>query len=126
MEGDEIEDEGFGFSRNYFLAKELKGSKESTRKLSDIELVDEQELRAAASSIESKHENEVFSLLNGHKNSYPKWVFDLRHIFPQWFGSLMCGFGLLMYGFGSKKALFEDFASAALAETAVFVINGYL
>lgn len=38
-EGDEDE---FGFSRNYFLAKELGGSgKKSTRKLSDIDLADE-------------------------------------------------------------------------------------
>lgn len=37
-----------------------------------------------------------------------------------------CGFGLLMYGFGSKKALIEDFASAALTEYSVLVINGYL
>jgi hypothetical protein len=31
-----------------------------------------------------------------------------------------------MYGFGSKKALIEDFASTALTEYCVFVINGYL
>lgn len=37
-----------------------------------------------------------------------------------------CGFGLLMYGFGSKKALIEDFASTALTEYSVIVINGYL
>ena len=37
-----------------------------------------------------------------------------------------CGFGLLMYGFGSKKALIEDFASTALTEYSVVVINGYL
>ncbi|KAL7225053.1 hypothetical protein ACSBR1_020359 [Camellia fascicularis] len=37
-----------------------------------------------------------------------------------------CGFGLLMYGFGSKKALIEDFASTELIECGVVVINGYL
>lgn len=31
-----------------------------------------------------------------------------------------------MYGFGSKKALLEDFASTALTEYSVVVINGYL
>lgn len=31
-----------------------------------------------------------------------------------------------MYGFGSKKALIEDFASEALTEHSVVVINGYL
>ncbi|KMS98860.1 hypothetical protein BVRB_3g068370 [Beta vulgaris subsp. vulgaris] len=37
-----------------------------------------------------------------------------------------CGFGLLMYGFGSKKTLIEDFASTALTEYSVLEVNGYL
>ncbi|XP_050267210.1 origin of replication complex subunit 2 [Quercus robur] len=110
------EEEEFGFSRNYFLAKELGSSgKKSARKLSEINLVDEQELRAAASNIEPKHEKEVVALMNSYKSLYSKWVFELR-----------CGFGLLMYGFGSKKALIEDFASMALTDYSVVVINGYL
>ncbi|KAJ4704720.1 Origin recognition complex, subunit 2 [Melia azedarach] len=110
------EEEEFGFSRNYFLAKDLASSgKKSTQKLSDIDLVDEQELRAAASNIEPKHEKEIVSLMNSYKSLYSRWVFELG-----------CGFGLLMYGFGSKKALLEDFASTALAESSVVVINGYL
>ncbi|KAJ8526242.1 hypothetical protein K7X08_028719 [Anisodus acutangulus] len=36
-----------------------------------------------------------------------------------------CGFALLMYGFGSKKALVEDFATRSLTEYSV-VVNGYL
>lgn len=36
------------------------------------------------------------------------------------------GFGLLLYGFGSKKALIEDFASTTLTGYSVLVINGYL
>ncbi|KAG6674733.1 hypothetical protein I3842_15G059600 [Carya illinoinensis] len=117
VEDEELEEEEeFGFSRNYFLAKELGGSgKKSTRKLSEIGLVDEQELRAAASNIEPKHEKEIVALMNSYKSMYPKWVFELR-----------CGFGLLMYGFGSKKSLIEDFASTALTEYSVVVINGYL
>lgn len=115
MEETEFDDE-FGFSRNYFLAKELGGSsKKSTRKLTDIDPVDEQELRAAASGLETKHEKEISALLNSYRSSYSKWVFELR-----------CGFNLLMYGFGSKKALIEDFASSALTECAVVVVNGYL
>lgn len=43
MEPNDIEEEEFGFSRNYFLAKELKScSKKSARKVSDINIVDEQ------------------------------------------------------------------------------------
>jgi origin recognition complex subunit 2 len=43
METNDGEEEEFEFSRNYFLAKELAGSgKKSTRKISDINVVDEQ------------------------------------------------------------------------------------
>lgn len=50
MEANDIEEEEFGFSRNYFLAKELGGSvKKSARKVSDIDLVDEQVLLSGAS-----------------------------------------------------------------------------
>lgn len=31
-----------------------------------------------------------------------------------------------MYGFGSKKSLIEDFASRALVDYSVIVVNGYL
>ena len=45
MDFNEQEEEEFGFSRNYFLAKELGSSgKKSARKLSDINVVDEQVL----------------------------------------------------------------------------------
>lgn len=116
MEANDVDDEEFGFSRNYFLAKELGSSgKKSTHKLSDINLVDEQELREATAKIEPKHESEIASLFNNYKSLYSKWAFELR-----------CGFGLLMYGFGSKKALIEDFASTELIECGVVVINGHL
>lgn len=45
MELNDGEEEEFGFSRNYFLAKDLAASgKKSIHKLSDINLVDEQVL----------------------------------------------------------------------------------
>ncbi|CAK9176992.1 unnamed protein product [Ilex paraguariensis] len=116
MDASDGEEEEFELSRNYFLAKEFGTSgKKSTRKLSEIDIVDEQELRAALSNIEPKHEKEINDLMNTYKSLYSKWVFELR-----------CGFGLLMYGFGSKKALIEDFASTGLTEYSVVVINGYL
>lgn len=116
MEPNDVEEEEFGFSRNYFLAKELGGSgKKSARKVSDIDLVDEQELREAYAKLEFKHEKEISDLVNSYKKLYSEWVFMLS-----------CGFGLLMYGFGSKKALVEDFASTALTDYSVVVINGYL
>lgn len=44
MEVGDFDEEEFGFSRNYFLAKESRSSssKKSANKLSDIEVLDEQ------------------------------------------------------------------------------------
>lgn len=117
MDQNEIDDEEeeLEFSRNYFLAKELGSSaKKSARKLIDLNLVDEQELRDAAADLEPTHEKEVNDLIKSYQDSYSQWRFILRS-----------GFGLLMYGFGSKKAVIEDFAST-LTEYSVLVINGYL
>ncbi|KAK7278993.1 hypothetical protein RJT34_24034 [Clitoria ternatea] len=115
-EGDDEEEEELEHLRSYFLSKELASSaKRSKHKLTDINVVDEQELREAASQILPKHEIEVNTLMDSYKTIYPEWLLALR-----------CGFGLLMYGFGSKKALIEDFASTALTEYSVVVVNGYL
>ncbi|KAJ0638823.1 putative origin recognition complex, subunit 2 [Helianthus annuus] len=116
MEDHDIDEDEFEFSRNYFLAKESgKSAKKSARKLSEIDLVDEQDLRAEVSKIEPKHEKEIASLIDSYKSLYNEWAFELQY-----------GFGLLLYGFGSKKTLIEDFASTALTEYSVIVVNGYL
>ncbi|KAM7265016.1 hypothetical protein ACFE04_002699 [Oxalis oulophora] len=117
MEMNEEEEEELGFSRNYFLSKELSGSskKKSAHKLSDVDLVDEHELRSSLANIEPKHDKEIASLVKSYSTLYPNWLLNLR-----------CGFGLLMYGFGSKKDLIEDFASTSLTDYSVVVINGYL
>ncbi|KAI7748478.1 hypothetical protein M8C21_009301 [Ambrosia artemisiifolia] len=115
-EDHDIDEDEYEFSRNYFLAKESgKSGKKSARKLSEINLVDEQDLRAEVSNIEPKHEKEIASLIDSYKSLYNEWLFELRY-----------GFGLLLYGFGSKKTLIEDFASTALTEYSVIVVNGYL
>lgn len=109
-------EEEFLFSRNYFLSKEAGGlGKKSGKKISDVDLVDEQELRDALLALVPKHVNEQAALMESYKSFYSKWLFQLR-----------CGFGLLMYGFGSKKKLLEDFASSTLTDGGVVVINGYL
>ncbi|XP_037426394.1 origin of replication complex subunit 2-like [Triticum dicoccoides] len=119
---DEEEEAEAGFSRSYFLAKEKEPSSAKKRahaaaagKLSDLNLVDEQVLRASLAEIPPKHEKEVEALTRSYKDQYRNWLFELR-----------CGFGLLMYGFGSKKLLLEDFASTTLTDFTVIVVNGYL
>nr|KJB24210.1 hypothetical protein B456_004G133100 [Gossypium raimondii]KJB24211.1 hypothetical protein B456_004G133100 [Gossypium raimondii] len=78
MDFNEAKEEEFGFSRNYFLAKEMGSSgKKSARKLSDINVVDEQEHRETSANIEPKHQNDIADLINSYKSLYPKWVFGL-------------------------------------------------
>nr|KJB33091.1 hypothetical protein B456_006G043100 [Gossypium raimondii] len=101
MDFNATEEEEFGFSRNYFLAKEMGSSgKKSARKLSDINVVDEQVFCLIESPSRKTllffysfkfccfkiHQNDIADLINSYKSLYPKWVFNLR-----------CGFGLLMY-----------------------------
>lgn len=57
---------------------------------------------------------------------FPSESSSYNFVFSFHVSASRCGFGLLMYGFGSKKALIEDFASASLTEYSVIVINGYL
>ncbi|CDP20250.1 unnamed protein product [Coffea canephora] len=114
LEQHDIKEDKFGFSRNYFLAKDLANSgKKSSHNLADVHVVDEQELREAPANIEQKHEKEIDELSKSYKSL-------LCCIINR------CRFGLLMYGFGLKRTLVEDFASTALAEYSVVVINGYL
>ncbi|XP_024533686.1 origin of replication complex subunit 2 [Selaginella moellendorffii] len=90
--------------------KESSSSKRSAKAISDVRVVDEQELRAALAQLVPKHQVEQARLLDSYKESYPHWFFQLK-----------CGFGLLMYGFGSKRQLLEDFGSTALTDGAAVV-----
>ncbi|KAI5055540.1 hypothetical protein GOP47_0029061 [Adiantum capillus-veneris] len=112
-----VEDDEASFSQSYFRAREAssEGLKSSSKKISDLDIVEENELRSAILRVPSKHEKEQATLFDSYKALYPKWHFQLS-----------CGFGLLMYGFGSKKALLENFASSALVDGAAIVVNGYL
>ncbi|RLN12974.1 origin of replication complex subunit 2 [Panicum miliaceum] len=136
---DEDEEEEAGFSRSYFLAKEkepssgkkraraaagkLPTSTSSTSRSGAVPPRIPRQylgrnpwvLRASLAETPPKHEEEVEALTRSYKDQYRNWLFELR-----------CGFGLLMYGFGSKKQLLEDFASTTLTDFTVIVINGYL
>ncbi|KAJ8421757.1 hypothetical protein Cgig2_000803 [Carnegiea gigantea] len=83
MDINDVDDEEFGFSRNYFLAKELgSAGKKSTHRLSDIDVVPEEELRAAVANLEMKHAKEVKALMESYRSLYDKWVFELRYSLP--------------------------------------------
>jgi origin recognition complex subunit 2 len=59
------------------------------------------------------HRNERLALINKIELDYPRW-----------WQLLQSEFSLLLYGFGSKKAVMEDFAHKWLMDGGVVVVNG--
>ncbi|GBG70537.1 hypothetical protein CBR_g6665 [Chara braunii] len=87
----------------------------SARKVSDLPVVEEKEMREAMEKLVPKHSKERAELMQSYAPGYGRWRTRLR-----------CGFSLLFYGFGSKKALLESFAASVLTDGSAIVVNGYL
>ncbi|KAI8824552.1 origin recognition complex, subunit 2, partial [Fimicolochytrium jonesii] len=62
-----------------------------------------------------KHAAETALLTSLYRDQFPEWFFELRQ-----------GFNLVFYGYGSKRALLNEFALEVLsADAAVVVVNGF-
>jgi hypothetical protein len=61
----------------------------------------------------------------GHVNERARLKTALEKNFARWWQLLQSEFSLLLYGFGSKKELLEDFANKMLTDGGVIVVNGY-
>ena len=61
----------------------------------------------------------------GHQNERAKIVKNLEKQYRRWFVLLRAGFSVLLYGFGSKKALMEDFEKRYCVDGGVIVVNGF-
>lgn len=61
----------------------------------------------------------------GHQNERQALHVALERNFPRWWQLLQSEFTLLLYGFGSKKALLDEFANNFLDDGGVCVINGF-
>ncbi|KAK2821997.1 hypothetical protein Q5P01_022062 [Channa striata] len=68
-------------------------------------------------------------LLEGKPSCYSKEIQQLhskhREHFSKWMLQLQLGFSVVVYGFGSKKALLEDFRVSYLSEEIHLVVNGF-
>ena len=97
-----------------YLAKSnaAKGAK-SNASLSTLDLADEETIRELCGRLDVSHRNERLALINKIELDYPRW-----------WQLLQSEFSLLLYGFGSKKAVMEDFAHKWLMDGGVVVVNG--
>lgn len=61
----------------------------------------------------------------GHQNERAAIVKNLEKQYRRWFQLVRAGFSVLLYGFGSKKALMEDFEKRYCVDGGVIVVNGF-
>jgi origin recognition complex subunit 2 len=100
---------------NYFEHSARKKSKTSNNTLSKLPQLTLQEATAILSGIPDRHEKEIKLLHESHRGRFAQWKFEVDN-----------GYNILLYGYGSKRRVIEDFGREMLAEDmSVLVINGY-
>lgn len=100
-------------SLNYFLSHNIR-VKTSTRTLADYELPSGTEIREALSS------------LSDHKEEKKRLAAKIeREDFQKWYDAIEGGFNVLLYGFGSKKRILDNFRQKYLNDCHHFVIYGF-
>ena len=123
---DEREDEGGGDGRSKRRRHENKGigyiaSKGRGRQggakenmLGTLDLADEETIRELLGHLPVGHINERAAIVKNLEKQHRRW-----------FQLLRAGFNVLLYGFGSKKALMEDFEKRYFKDGGVIVVNGF-
>ena len=100
-------------SDQYFIQSQ-KVQKTSDNTLSNLNILPQNEQNAVIRSLPLKHQQEKENLLNHYQEGFRKWFLHLKS-----------GFNLLCFGYGSKKALIQEFAKTWLTDGPVVVVNGY-
>ncbi len=98
--------------RGYIAAKGRRDASDAS--LARLDLADEETVREFLGRLPAGHLNERSELMRQLSNEYPRW-----------WQLLQSEFSLLLYGFGSKKDLLEDFARKTLTDGGVVVVNGF-
>ena len=79
-----------------------------------LDLADEEVVRTLLGHLPVGHVNERSAIKTQHEKQHRRW-----------FQLLSAGFNVLLYGFGSKKALMEDFERRYFLDGGVIVVNGF-
>jgi len=98
--------------RGYIAAKGRRDASDAS--LARLDLADEETVREL-----------LGRLPVGHLNERARLTRDLADEYSGWWQLLRSEFSVLLYGFGSKKELLEDFARRALTDGGVVVVNGF-
>ncbi|KAL2157566.1 hypothetical protein VTH06DRAFT_5944 [Thermothelomyces fergusii] len=102
----------------YFYQNKPGLSRTSNNTLSSLNLLTHEEYFSVLRQLKDPHAADVDFLRSLHAQSFPQWAFELSQ-----------GFGVCLYGYGSKRRLLHDFAaylSSLEPSRPVVVINGYV
>ncbi|CAG8648113.1 17616_t:CDS:1, partial [Dentiscutata erythropus] len=100
-------------------------TKETDRKVKKTKKHDEHESTNILAEIPDKHITEI---IDRHINEITekKSLSELyKSQFSLWYLELRSGFNILLYGYGPKKELLEDFSDAYLRDQPLIVVNGF-
>lgn len=101
----------------YFFQNRAGPPQVSNNKLHSLKLLTHEEYFDRISS-HRDHEPEKAQLMKLHARSFPQWKFELTE-----------GFGLCLYGFGSKRQLVNQFAEWLYKKSSrpptIVIVNGY-
>ncbi|KAF8933177.1 Origin recognition complex subunit 2 [Dissophora ornata] len=89
-------------------------SKTSNNTLSKLPTLEHADFIQAIKRAPAKHSKEMEMLMLLYEEQFPQWYFEL-----------MSGFNLLIYGYGSKRALLTKFATSILTDAPLIIVNGY-
>ncbi|KAL1608401.1 Origin recognition complex subunit 2 [Paraconiothyrium brasiliense] len=84
----------------YFWQNRPGGTKTSNNTLSSHTLLNHDEYFDAIQSYADRHEPEKNFLLQLHSRAYEQWIFELEE-----------GFNICLYGYGSKRAITDEFTA---------------
>ncbi|OAP61350.1 hypothetical protein AYL99_03553 [Fonsecaea erecta] len=103
----------------YFYQTRAGPPQVSGNKFNSVKLLTHEEYFEQISSWRDPHEPEKAYLMKLHARSFPQWRFELAE-----------GFGLCLYGYGSKQPLVNQFAeymySKCCPPPRIVVVNGYV
>lgn len=102
----------------YFFQNRAGPPQISTNKFNSVKLLTQEEYLGYTQKYRDHHEPELLQLMKLHTRSFPQWQFELTE-----------GFGLCLYGYGSKRKLINNFAEWLYKQSQIppriVVVNGY-
>ncbi|KAI1180458.1 origin recognition complex subunit 2-domain-containing protein [Nemania sp. FL0916] len=105
----------------YFAQNRPGAAKTSNNTLASLQLLTHEEYFSTLRDYDEPHKEDVKFLDSIHVQSFPQWIFELSQ-----------GFGICLYGYGSKRALLHKFARhlydsiADHASHRIVIVNGYV